>query len=111
MPARTTASTPDVTAELVYLTRGLKAPTMREGIARLAERARADGWNHEQFLAAYLEREVPARAAHGGELRVKAARLPLASPWRSSTSLTRQGSSAIRSLTWGPWTSSPARRT
>ena len=76
MPGKTTAAAPDVTADLVYLTRALKAPTMREAITRLAERARADGWTHEQFLAACLEREVTARAAHGGELRVKAARFP-----------------------------------
>ena len=75
MPAKTTtSSSPD--AELVYLTRALKVPTMREAIPRLAERARGEGWTHEQFLAACLEREVTARAAHGGELRVKAARFP-----------------------------------
>ena len=38
MPAKTTA--PGLDAELVYLTRALKAPTMREAITRLAERAR-----------------------------------------------------------------------
>ena len=75
MPAKTTTE-PALDAELVYLTRALKAPTMREAIPRLAERARNDGWTHEQFLAACLEREVTALAAHGGELRVKAARFP-----------------------------------
>lgn len=75
MPAKTTTA-PDMTAELAYLTRALKAPTMREAIARLAERARSEAWSHEQFLAACLEREVTARAAHGGELRVKAAKFP-----------------------------------
>ena len=74
MPAKTTA--PGLYAELVYLTRALKAPTMREAITRLAERARNEGWSHEQFLAACLEREVTASAAHGGELRVKAAKFP-----------------------------------
>ena len=75
MPAKTTTE-PALDAELVYLTRALKAPTMREAITRLAERARGEGWTHEQFLAACLEREVTARAAHGGELRVKAAKFP-----------------------------------
>ena len=75
MPAKTT-SLPDITAELAYLTRALKAPTMREAIDRLGTRARNEGWSHEQFLAACLEREVTARAAHGGELRVKAAKFP-----------------------------------
>ena len=77
MAARTaSAPIPDVTAELAYLTRALKAPTMRQAIDRLADRARAEGWSHEQFLAACLEREVTARSAHGGELRVKAAKFP-----------------------------------
>jgi DNA replication protein DnaC len=74
MPTKTT--TGDLPAELAYLTRALKAPTMREAITRLAERARAESWSHEQFLAACLEREVTARAAHGGEIRVKAAKFP-----------------------------------
>jgi DNA replication protein DnaC len=66
----------DVTAELAYLTRALKAPTLREAVTRLAERARAEGWTHEEFLAACLQREVAARESHGGEGRIRAARLP-----------------------------------
>jgi hypothetical protein len=45
-------------------------------VARLAERARAEGWTHEEFLAACLQREVAAREAHGGEGRIRAARFP-----------------------------------
>lgn len=67
---------PDLTAELTYLTRALKAPSMRDAFPRLAERARAENWTHEQFLAACLEREVASRNDHGGHLRVKAARFP-----------------------------------
>jgi DNA replication protein DnaC len=66
----------DLTAELVFLTRALKAPTLRQSVARLAERARAEGWSHEEFLAACLQREVAAREAHGGEGRIRAARFP-----------------------------------
>src|SRR5207302_3779116 len=66
----------DVTAELAYLTRALKAPTLREAVTRLAERARAEGWTHEEFLAACLQREVAARESHGGEGRIRAARFP-----------------------------------
>ena len=63
MAARTTARTApktgrDVTSELEYLTRALKAPTLRESVARLAERAREESWTHEEFLAACLQREV-----------------------------------------------------
>lgn len=66
----------DTTAELEYLTRALKAPTLRESITRLAERAREGSWTHEEFLAACLQREVSAREAHGGEGRIRAAKLP-----------------------------------
>ncbi|GAB5004872.1 hypothetical protein MAHJHV63_25890 [Mycobacterium avium subsp. hominissuis] len=66
----------DVTAELAYLTRALKAPTLRDSIVRLAERARAENWTHEEYLAACLQREVSARESHGGEGRIRAARFP-----------------------------------
>ena len=64
------------TADLAYLCRALKAPSLLDAAARLAERARADAWSHEEYLAACLEREVAARQSHGGEARVRAARLP-----------------------------------
>jgi DNA replication protein DnaC len=66
----------DVTAEIAYLTRALKAPTLRESAGRLAERARSESWTHEEYLAACLQREVAARDAHGGEDRIRAARFP-----------------------------------
>jgi DNA replication protein DnaC len=66
----------DVTAEVAYLTRALKAPTLRESVGRLAERARAENWTHEEFLIACLQREVSARESHGGEGRIRAARFP-----------------------------------
>jgi DNA replication protein DnaC len=65
-----------VTGELAFLTRALKAPTLRDAAGRLAERARAEGWSHEEFLAACLQREVAAREAHGGEGRIRTARFP-----------------------------------
>jgi DNA replication protein DnaC len=72
--ARTQAR--NVTAEIAYLTRALKAPTLRESASRLAERARSESWSHEEYLAACLQREVAARDAHGGEDRIRAARFP-----------------------------------
>jgi DNA replication protein DnaC len=74
----TTAKTAprDVAAEVAYLTRALKAPTLRESVTRLAERARAENWTHEEFLVACLQREVSARESHGGEGRIRAARFP-----------------------------------
>jgi hypothetical protein len=41
MPAAKTSKTSrDIDSELVFLTRALKAPTLREAVPRLAERAR-----------------------------------------------------------------------
>jgi DNA replication protein DnaC len=64
------------TADLAYLCRALKAPSLAGSIDRLAERARSESWTHEEFLAACLEREVAARQANGGELRIRAAKFP-----------------------------------
>jgi len=69
-------TTRDVSAELAFLTRALKAPTLRDAVPRLAERAREQTWSHEEFLAACLQREVAARESHGGEGRIRAARFP-----------------------------------
>src|SRR3978361_811532 len=76
MATKTTTSSRDVTTELAYLTRALKAPTLREAVGRLAERARSETWTYEEFLAACLQREVSARESHGGEGRIRAARFP-----------------------------------
>lgn len=66
----------DLSGEVTFLTRALKAPTLREVVGRLGERARAEGWTHEEFLVACLQREVSARDSHGGEGRIRAARFP-----------------------------------
>jgi len=76
MATKTIASARDVSSEISYLTRALKAPTLRESAARLVERARAENWSHEEYLAACLQREVSARESHGGEGRIRAARFP-----------------------------------
>jgi DNA replication protein DnaC len=80
MATKTTATTAssgrNVASELAYLTRTLKAPSLAAAVERLAERARSEGWTHEEFLAACLQREVAAREAHGGEGRIRAARFP-----------------------------------
>ncbi len=66
----------DLSAEVAFLTRALKAPALRESVARLAGRARAESWSHEEFLVACLQREVSAGESHGGEGRIRAARFP-----------------------------------
>jgi DNA replication protein DnaC len=77
MSTKTAAKTGrDLSAEVAFLTRALKAPTLRESVGRLAERARAESWTHEEYLVACLQREVSAREAHGGEGRIRAARFP-----------------------------------
>ena len=74
--ARSSATGRDLTAEVTFLTRALKAPTLREAVPRLAERARDESWSHVEFLVACLQREVSARESHGGEGRIRAARFP-----------------------------------
>jgi DNA replication protein DnaC len=74
--AKATGSGRNVASEIAYLARALKAPSMGAAVGRLAERARSEGWSHEEFLAACLQREVAAREAHGGEGRIRAARFP-----------------------------------
>src|SRR3954447_7396437 len=66
----------DLTSEVQVLTPALKAPTLREAVPRLAERARAKSWTHEEFPVARLQRAVSARESHGGEGRIRAARFP-----------------------------------
>ncbi len=73
MPASTSRN---IGAEIAFLTRALKAPALANSVERLAERARAESWTHEEFLAACLQREVAARESHGGEGRIRAARFP-----------------------------------
>jgi DNA replication protein DnaC len=65
-----------LTSEITYLTGALKAPTLRDSVDRLAERAAAESWSHLEFLVACLQREGSARESHGGEGRIRAARSP-----------------------------------
>jgi hypothetical protein len=74
--ANAAAAGRNVSSEIAYLARALKAPSLAGAVERLAERARAESWTHEEFLAACLQREVAARESHGGEGRIRAARFP-----------------------------------
>ncbi|MDQ3989670.1 MAG: ATP-binding protein, partial [Actinomycetota bacterium] len=74
--ATTKTAARDLSAEIAFVTRALKAPTLRESVERLAQRARAESWSHEEFLLACLQREVAARESHGGEGRIRTARFP-----------------------------------
>jgi DNA replication protein DnaC len=72
----TTKTASSIGSEIAHLSRALKAPRIRQSAAVLADKARAEGWDHEQYLARVLEEEVLARETSGSRQRVKAARLP-----------------------------------
>src|SRR6266508_2729671 len=63
-------------AEVAFYSRALKAPRIAALASSLAERAREEGWDYEQYLAQVLGEEVASRESHGGSARVKAARFP-----------------------------------
>src|SRR5205809_6952782 len=54
----------------------MKAPAAAKALPKLAERARTEEWSYERFAQALLSTETPARDAHGGESRIRAARFP-----------------------------------
>jgi hypothetical protein len=54
-------------AEIAYLTRALKAPTLRDSVERLAERARSEGWTDEAWLPAGPPIAEQRAATEGGE--------------------------------------------
>jgi hypothetical protein len=89
MPAATPAR--DTVAEIAYLTRALKAPTLRDAVERLAERARAENWTHQEFLVACLQREVAARETTAARAASGPPASPPARAWKSSTSTTPAG--------------------
>ena len=68
--------TTDPAKDITHLATALKAPRIRDHAARLADQARADGWTHEEYLAAVLGREVSARDASGADMRIRYAGFP-----------------------------------
>jgi len=66
----------EIGKQIEYLARVLKTPTIRRMWAELADRARAETWSHEQYLAAVLERQVNEREANGTVMRIAGARFP-----------------------------------
>ena len=63
-------------SELAYLSRSLRMSAITTYVNRLSDTARDQGWSHEQFLCAVLERELHSRQASGAETRIRAARFP-----------------------------------
>jgi DNA replication protein DnaC len=63
-------------SEVAFLSRELKAPVIAATFAVLGDQARAEGWSHEEYLAAVLGRQVSSRTANGTRMRISAARFP-----------------------------------
>ena len=66
----------DVTGEVTFLARELKAPLIAQTFLALRDQAREQGWSHEEYLAAVLGRQVASRAVNGTRMRISAARFP-----------------------------------
>lgn len=54
----------------------MKTPTIGRAWEQLATTARADGWSHEEYLTAVLQRQVADREANGTSLRIAGAHFP-----------------------------------
>jgi len=66
----------DVTGEVTFLARELKAPVIAATFTALGDQAREEGWSHEEYLAAVLGRQVASRAVNGTRMRISAAHFP-----------------------------------
>ena len=66
----------EITSKIAYQTRVLKLPSIRNCAADLANRARDEGWSHEEYLAAVLERQLIDREARSLHNRLTRAHLP-----------------------------------
>lgn len=63
-------------ATIEYLARAMKMPTVRQTWQQLANQTRDEGWSHEEYLAAVLQRQVTDREASGTASRIAGARFP-----------------------------------
>ena len=71
-----TATADGLPAQLTYLTRVLKIPTIAACWEQLAVQARELNWSHEEYLAALLGRQVADREAAGTTMRIRTAHFP-----------------------------------
>ncbi len=79
-PVGATLSGKDITGEVTYLARELKAPLIAATFSALGEQAREQGWSHEEYLAAVLGRQVASRAVNGTRMRISRSRHSRTSP-------------------------------
>lgn len=66
----------ELSSTIAYLARVLKTPTIGRCWEELGHQARTEGWSHEDYLAAVLQRQVADREAHGNTLRIAGAHFP-----------------------------------
>ena len=72
-----TSTRPDgLAAQLAYLTRVLRIPTVAACWESLADQARDQNWSHEEYLAALLARQVADRESAGNTMRIRTAHFP-----------------------------------
>lgn len=71
-----TTTTEKISSTMEHLARAMKTPTIAKVWEQLAATARDEGWSHEQYLAAVMERQVADREANGTSLRISTARFP-----------------------------------
>lgn len=90
----------DVTATMGYLARALKTPTIGRVWEHLAVTARDEGWSHEEYLAAVLQRQVADREANGTSLRIAGAHFPRSRPSRTSPPTINPRCAGTSSRTW-----------
>ena len=74
--ASRTNSSEKIGSTLAHLARAMKTPTIAKVWEQLATTARDEGWSHEEYLAAVLQRQVADREANGTALRIQSARFP-----------------------------------
>lgn len=63
-------------ATIEHLARAIKMPTIRRTWKQLADQARDEGWSHEEYLAAVLQRQVADQEASGTTLRIAGEHFP-----------------------------------
>ena len=63
-------------ATIEHLARAIKMPTIRRTWKQLADQARDEGWSHEEYLVAVLQRQVADREASGTTLRIAGEHFP-----------------------------------
>ena len=70
------ATAKELISRIAFQSRALKMPAIRQVAADLGDRARVEGWSHEEYLVQVLDRQVSQREAAGLRNRMARAHLP-----------------------------------